>query len=330
MVLHNGELGKISKEQRAGEWPVWETDLRNPNFAEYAELCGALGIRVASAEDTRRRCMQAGDRARRPGAGRSNDRRGTGVAMNGNRFSAEAYRRARERSHAAAQWPSRAARANLAPQPDDSHSNLGWEADLAALAGWPLDASGHRLAVSFEPLELLWLAGNDIVARLPLAKASEAAVGTWCDQRLIDAGLQSASTAAMPYELSYSLDTAGSADAAVADLAAPLKRLGAAFGNAYAWLEKLVASYGHRAIVNPRVRCWPHHFDLAMLFVLEAGDPETAPLGRSGAVARRRQLCGTLFLLHALARAPEAAGAASADALAYQRVYFDGVSGDRH
>ena len=46
IILNNHELGKISKEQRAGEFDVWATDLVNPNFAEYAEGCGALGIRV--------------------------------------------------------------------------------------------------------------------------------------------------------------------------------------------------------------------------------------------------------------------------------------------
>jgi thiamine pyrophosphate-dependent acetolactate synthase large subunit-like protein len=46
VLLNNNELGKISKEQRAGEWDVWQTSLHNPNFAEYANLCGALGIRV--------------------------------------------------------------------------------------------------------------------------------------------------------------------------------------------------------------------------------------------------------------------------------------------
>ena len=46
VLLNNNEFGKISKEQRAGEWEVWETSLVNPNFAEYAELCGAMGIRV--------------------------------------------------------------------------------------------------------------------------------------------------------------------------------------------------------------------------------------------------------------------------------------------
>jgi len=46
VLLNNGELGKISKEQRAGGWQVWQTSLRNPNFAEFARNCGARGIRV--------------------------------------------------------------------------------------------------------------------------------------------------------------------------------------------------------------------------------------------------------------------------------------------
>jgi pyruvate oxidase len=46
ILLNNNELGKISKEQRAGEFDVWATDLVNPDFAEYANGCGALGIKV--------------------------------------------------------------------------------------------------------------------------------------------------------------------------------------------------------------------------------------------------------------------------------------------
>ena len=51
ILLNNNELGKISKEQRAGNWDVWQTSLHNPNFAEYANLCGALGLAVDSIED---------------------------------------------------------------------------------------------------------------------------------------------------------------------------------------------------------------------------------------------------------------------------------------
>jgi thiamine pyrophosphate-dependent acetolactate synthase large subunit-like protein/nitrite reductase/ring-hydroxylating ferredoxin subunit len=50
VLLNNSELGKISKEQRAGEWPVWQTSLHNPSFAAYAKLCGGKGIRVNKAE----------------------------------------------------------------------------------------------------------------------------------------------------------------------------------------------------------------------------------------------------------------------------------------
>ncbi len=46
VLLNNSQLGKISKEQRAGEWPVWQTELHNPNFSAYAKLCGGRGIRV--------------------------------------------------------------------------------------------------------------------------------------------------------------------------------------------------------------------------------------------------------------------------------------------
>ena len=51
ILLNNQQLGKISKEQRAGEWDVWQTSLHNPDFAKYAENCGGLGIRVTQQED---------------------------------------------------------------------------------------------------------------------------------------------------------------------------------------------------------------------------------------------------------------------------------------
>jgi len=46
ILINNNELGKISKEQRAAMFDVWATSLVNPDFAEYANGCGALGIKV--------------------------------------------------------------------------------------------------------------------------------------------------------------------------------------------------------------------------------------------------------------------------------------------
>ncbi|MEL7488553.1 MAG: thiamine pyrophosphate-binding protein, partial [Pseudomonadota bacterium] len=59
ILMNNSELGKISKEQRSGEWPVWQTNLTNPSFAAFAESCGGLGVRVERAGDLEREIARA-------------------------------------------------------------------------------------------------------------------------------------------------------------------------------------------------------------------------------------------------------------------------------
>ena len=59
ILLNNSELGKISKEQRAGEWPVWETNLLNPPFSTFARLCGGHGVRVTSTGDLEQALTEA-------------------------------------------------------------------------------------------------------------------------------------------------------------------------------------------------------------------------------------------------------------------------------
>jgi len=51
ILLNNSKLGKISKEQMAGNWQVWQTSLHNPSFAEYAEICGGKGIKMTHKEE---------------------------------------------------------------------------------------------------------------------------------------------------------------------------------------------------------------------------------------------------------------------------------------
>jgi pyruvate oxidase len=59
VLLNNGQLGKISKEQRAGEWLVWETDLHNPSFAAFANLCGGKGFRVTKTDQIEKALSEA-------------------------------------------------------------------------------------------------------------------------------------------------------------------------------------------------------------------------------------------------------------------------------
>ncbi len=51
VVLNNDELAKISREQVSALRPIWQTDLVNPDFAAFAELCGGRGFRVDEPEE---------------------------------------------------------------------------------------------------------------------------------------------------------------------------------------------------------------------------------------------------------------------------------------
>ena len=42
VLLNNSQLGKISAEQLAGNWKVWQTSLHNPTFADFARNCGGI------------------------------------------------------------------------------------------------------------------------------------------------------------------------------------------------------------------------------------------------------------------------------------------------
>ncbi|MCX5264983.1 thiamine pyrophosphate-dependent enzyme [Streptomyces sp. NBC_00199] len=51
VLLDNGALGKISKEQLAGHLPVWQTSLVNPDFADFARSCGATGLTARTPDE---------------------------------------------------------------------------------------------------------------------------------------------------------------------------------------------------------------------------------------------------------------------------------------
>ncbi len=51
VVLNNDELGKISREQIGALRPIWQTALVNPDFAEFARLCGGEGYAVETPDE---------------------------------------------------------------------------------------------------------------------------------------------------------------------------------------------------------------------------------------------------------------------------------------
>ncbi len=51
IILNNSELGKISKEQRSGNFEVWATSLKNVSFSDYATNCGMTGIKATTTNE---------------------------------------------------------------------------------------------------------------------------------------------------------------------------------------------------------------------------------------------------------------------------------------
>lgn len=179
---------------------------------------------------------------------------------------------ARRLCHLACQWPSKAARANLAPIEDDSHSNLGWLNKYSALVCHPLDAEGTKqLGFSFATGALVWLEGNELVDRLELHSETQASAARWVDDHLATASLESTGHVVMPYSLAEDIPYSQFEEAKDA-----VSVLGAWYAYGYRALDILVQEFGAECVEKPAVRCWPHHFDLGSLFVLETGTPETA------------------------------------------------------
>ena len=50
-LFNNRQLGMIMQEQKVENYPNWQTDLYNCDFADYAKNCGGIGISVRDPEE---------------------------------------------------------------------------------------------------------------------------------------------------------------------------------------------------------------------------------------------------------------------------------------
>jgi hypothetical protein len=183
---------------------------------------------------------------------------------------------ARALAHRAAQWPARAARANLEAVADDSHSSLAWDPARAALLSQPLEG-GVRVGLRVGVLELVLARGSRIEA-CDLVRNSDAEAGAWLDARLAAEGLKPASAAKLAYDLP-SLSFARAADEGPR-----LAALAGWFAAGAQLLDEMRRKYARFKPGPSPVRCWPHHFDIAILVRLEqaqGAEPRAIGIGLS-------------------------------------------------
>jgi hypothetical protein len=178
--------------------------------------------------------------------------------------------------HRAAQWPAKAARANLGAVPDDSHSAFTWDASHAALLSRVLPAKGGgvRVGIRIARLELIVTSGNNVADAFQLDGRTDPAAGAWIDSKLHALGLKGAGDVKLPYVLPD--HTAGGRPHELGMLGRELGELSRWFGGPAELLEEFAAKLaGLRPGPGPLL-CWPHHFDMATLVRLDAGGGESA------------------------------------------------------
>jgi len=177
---------------------------------------------------------------------------------------------ARLQAHYAVQWLARAARAYVPPQPDDEHTNLGWDGALGGLTTHPLkDGAWLSLKITDFTLALHVGEGRTHVQSFSLDSRSDAQARQWLSEQLGARGLDAhALDAPSPYDMPAHAISQGAAYGP-SGLNDALAELAAWFGNAALLLGSIQRQMIGRKLAASPARCWPHHFDLATLTTLQ-------------------------------------------------------------
>jgi hypothetical protein len=182
---------------------------------------------------------------------------------------------ARLQAHYAVQWLGRAARAYVPPQPDDEHTNLGWDGALDGFTTHPLkDGAWLSLKITDLTLALHVGEGRTQVQSFSLDGRSDAQARQWLSEQLGAQGLDAhALDAPSPHEMPAHAISQG-APYGPAGLRDALAELAAWFGNAALLIGSIQRQMIGRKLAASPARCWPHHFDLATLTTLPARSPD--------------------------------------------------------
>jgi len=174
---------------------------------------------------------------------------------------------ARLQAHFAAQWLARTARAYVPPQPNDGHTNLGWDDAQGVFATHPLP-DGARLTLRVSDLTLVIVNATGKTPFFTLDGHTDADVRSWLGGELGGKGLDARKLdEPSPYEMPAHAIAKG-AKYSIGDLVPALGSLSVWYANANGVLNNVRQHLATRGLHAPAVRCWPHHFDLDSLVTL--------------------------------------------------------------
>jgi len=174
---------------------------------------------------------------------------------------------ARLQLHQAAQLLAALGISYLDRKADDSHTNMAWNTSIQALQGYTFGPQKKlSLALNFPDLEYRFY-DNEHVEIFSLDGKKDADALIWLKQLLDRKGLNvTAFTNKKHYEIPETDQSRGEAY----NLFVPgaFKSMADQFDMA----QNVLTSITQKNEDTSSIRCWPHHFDLAMLITLEKND----------------------------------------------------------
>jgi len=180
-------------------------------------------------------------------------------------------KKARLQLHQASQMLAATGISFVEKQVDDSHTNMEWVNDFNAFESSPFGSHQQlRLALNIEQFKLILLDEDHDFSEFPLHGKTEEQTITWYSNALKSSNFDPAPlTMEKHYEIPETLQGKGATFNFFDP--APFLELSNHFANA----DLLLKNIQSHTPGASNVRCWPHHFDLGMLIIVEEDeDPE--------------------------------------------------------
>ncbi len=153
-------------------------------------------------------------------------------------------------------------------RPDDSHTGLSWDQDLSAFVGEPIIRNtGYFIALSPSKLELsIRDQAKNIIDSKNLDKNTRDSILIWLKSALKETGIDSDN---LSLQMHYEIPDHPIAHGQNFEFKKP--EYFSVLSDIYANAAHVLSVVQQTIKSSSPVRCWPHHFDIAMLLTL---DPE--------------------------------------------------------
>ncbi|MEO0570809.1 MAG: hypothetical protein AAF039_03820 [Bacteroidota bacterium] len=174
-----------------------------------------------------------------------------------------------EQIHFALQYLATAGKSFLEHQPDDSHTNLGFNPENNTIETWKLDERGSKLGLDLNDFSLNWIDKN---LKFPLNGETHTTIVAWLIATASKIGLTKIYAFDLHYELPFKWNNTYKfhvEDKIVLRHEIRIRTLA----------NRVLELFLNQIQLQSTIRIWPHHFDTGAFVVLDDGSGKSIGMG---------------------------------------------------